>query len=490
MFSADSNAGLLDEVRTQAAVWADTVRDKISPRAEKTAGVADADIVSETMPTGLPERWRWEFVTEPVFNSRMLVVEAGEAQMEAVVLVHGLGQLGFRDWLTVIPALEEYYHVIAFDLPGFGSSQVPAGRYSPENYAHVVEAVLAQREIEKAIIVGHSMGGAVALRFGALYPDRVTKLVLVDAAGILQRTAFIKHAAAIPTQPDAKSKLLKKARYYLKDVKDTLIEMSAATPDPTGFLNQHDQVWNRLFKDTPNANAALALIEEDFSADIQSLSAPVFIIWGEQDAVAPLRTGLLLAGRLAQAQLAVITGASHVPMKSHTEQFNQLLVAALAEKGVVPAPWGSQPDPAATEQLRCKDQVGLIFRGHYKAVLIENCVGVTLEEVVTESMRVVDSVVDLQRVSITSDGVALDAEESVVMATDVRIIGGVGVLSSGSRLDFAGASVQGITSAVEVTDRSRLVFSVSDLESPVYRGSVHGDYRVGHTSLDKVVATQ
>ena len=114
-----------------------------------------------------PIKADWIFSTyqESVFNSSILVLEAGDKKAPPLLLVHGLGVLGMQDWFGVIPELTKHYHVIAIDLPGFAHSENPEGRYSPRNYAAVLAEVVDHYIAEPTSVVGHSMGGAVSLYF-------------------------------------------------------------------------------------------------------------------------------------------------------------------------------------------------------------------------------------------------------------------------------------------------------------------------------------
>ena len=105
----------------------------------------------------LADHWQLSYVDEPVFNSKVAVLEAGNKHNPPVILIHGLGQLGMKDWFSVIPILEKNYHVIAIDLPGFGLSAAAKGRFLPTNYAHVIATISEQYSNEKAIVLGHSI---------------------------------------------------------------------------------------------------------------------------------------------------------------------------------------------------------------------------------------------------------------------------------------------------------------------------------------------
>lgn len=439
-----------------------------------------------SLPEGLPEHWGLGYVQEPIFNAHMLVAEIGVGNPETVILVHGLGQNGLTDWLKVVPALEDKYHVVAFDLPGFGYSQKPKGRYSPTNYARLIQWVVEQTGRERVHLVGHSMGGAVALRYAASFPERVDRLVLASVAGVLQRTAFLKHTAELPLEEsEVATDPLKRATSRVKSWGDSLVEvLSSSMPDPTPILRHSNVAWNGLLSDRPNINAAMALIDEDFSGAIASVEAPTLILWGTEDQVAPPRTGRMLAGRLQRADLELIQDAGHPLMRSHAQEFNQHLLTFLDGDTAVPEakPW---PDPPVSRQedLHCENQTGRTYTGNYRYILLENCSSVTLESVHAERLVVVDSRVSLEDVAIEGDATALEALRSSVTVTNGFFSGETGIRAQNSTLDLAGVTVRGETRAVSAGEGSRFVFSVSDIHDPNYSGSVHGVYRLEDGAL-------
>jgi len=140
--------------------------------------------------------YRSELVEAPVFGGQVYVLEAGPADAEAVVLVHGLGDSGSRDWYPILPALAARYHVVTFDLPGFGRSTHAHELYSPEGYAEFIHALVGQRVHGAFNLVGHSMGGAISLFYAGRFPGDVKRLVLIDAAGILHRKAYVNFAVS------------------------------------------------------------------------------------------------------------------------------------------------------------------------------------------------------------------------------------------------------------------------------------------------------
>src|SRR3954449_1836545 len=105
---------------------------------------------------------------------------AGEGP--AIVLVHGLAGSS-TTWWPVMPALAERYTVIAPDLLGHGKSGKPRGDYSLGAYASGVRDLLTVLGVRKATVVGHSLGGGIAMQFAYQFPERLERLVLVDSGG-------------------------------------------------------------------------------------------------------------------------------------------------------------------------------------------------------------------------------------------------------------------------------------------------------------------
>src|SRR6185295_20152357 len=115
-----------------------------------------------------------------VFGQKIHYVEAGSGP--TVILLHGLGG-STQVWQLNIAALAEKYHVVVPDQIGFGKSDKPLVNYRIRTYVDFLDQFCKQLEIERATLVGNSMGGWIAAMFTASFPDRVDKLVLVDAAG-------------------------------------------------------------------------------------------------------------------------------------------------------------------------------------------------------------------------------------------------------------------------------------------------------------------
>ena len=421
----------------------------------------------------LPADWAVQTEREPVFGGEMLVVQAGQKNPQTLVLVHGLGQNGFTDWISVMPQLARRYHVITFDFPGFGYSSSPQGKYSPSNYARVLSGVLARHAKGRAIVVGHSMGGAVSLRLASDYPTQLDKLVLVDAAGILHRTAFVKHSARLPVTVEQMPGFLKNAVAMVQGFGIAAVENVAGFPDPTRLLGASDLLWAGVLANRTNANAALALVEEDFSAAIPTLQTPTWIIWGAADTIAPLRTGRMLAYRLPQAQLLVVPGVGHTPMDLATTsifypQLERALNNAPQAESVVQAP------PGATDDLQCRGETDRVYSGRFREVMIDGCKAVKLLNLSAERIVIRDSNVEALNLQVRSHGTAVEVVDSTFVATAGEISGSVAIRADNARVDLAGIKLDARQTVFEAQRASRLVGSSLAIRCPAYEGTWQG----------------
>ncbi|GAB2883706.1 hypothetical protein GCM10027046_10230 [Uliginosibacterium flavum] len=431
----------------------------------------------DTLRQALPADWLLQTEREPVFGGELLVVQAGLQNPQTLVLVHGLGQNGFTDWVSVMPQLAQRYHVISFDFPGFGYSSSPNGKYSPRNYARVLNGVLSRHAKGRAIVVGHSLGGAVSLRFASEYPAQLDKLILVDAAGILQRTAFVKHSARVPLGVEQMPGFLKNTIARIQDFGNSAVEKIASFPDPTRLLGASETLWGGVMANRSNANAAMALVEEDFSADIPKLQTPTWIIWGEADTVAPLRTGQTLARRLPLSQLLTMPGVGHTPMERATAQmlYPQLLRALNNQPVTAARP--EAPSGALTD-LHCRGETDRLYSGHFREVIIEGCTAVKLQNVSAERIVIRDAIVQMLNVQVRAKGTALEVVNSELIATAGEFNGDIAIRADKARVDLAGIKLEARRTAIEVQGFSRLIGSVNEIRSPAYTGPWQGSEEI------------
>ena len=133
---------------------------------------------------------RYSIERIPVSNSKMSVLQAGDEEAPPLVLIHGLGATK-ASWLTVVPQLARHHRVIAVDMPGFGASSKPIGRYDARWFAAYVDGLLDRLGHERAFLAGNSMGGRISMETAMQYPDRIEAIAcLCPAAAFSRRPAL------------------------------------------------------------------------------------------------------------------------------------------------------------------------------------------------------------------------------------------------------------------------------------------------------------
>lgn len=232
-------------------------------------------------------------------GNRIHYYEGGSGTGAPVVLVHGLGSRA-EDWANLMPQLKQAgFHVYAIDLLGYGDSARPANAtYSIPEEAQYVEEFMSQRGLQKADLIGWSMGGWVAVRVALDGPQRIRKLVLCDAAGIRFQPEFTPEDLE-PTTVPAVQRL-----YRL------LMPQPAQVPD---FLAR-DMI--RRFKQqnwVVDLSARSMFTGADLlDGKLGELKMPTLIIWGKQDHLIPLATGIAMHQQIPQSVLEIYDGCGHL----------------------------------------------------------------------------------------------------------------------------------------------------------------------------------
>jgi pimeloyl-ACP methyl ester carboxylesterase len=218
-----------------------------------------------------------------------------------VVLVHGLSG-STRWWRPVIPALAARYRVYMANLPGFGSFR-RRGPLLPLSQAFAwVEAWMRAVGMGRAHLVGHSMGGYIALRVAVSASELVDRLVLVDAAGLPVHASLLGRA---PPLVHAGRRL---APTFLP-----VLAVDALRAGPLTLLR-----------------AGRDLLTQDVTPYLPEVAAPTLLIWGAEDVLVPLGHALEMRRTIPRSRLIVLPGAGHVPMYDRPEEFNRVLLSFLA----------------------------------------------------------------------------------------------------------------------------------------------------------------
>ena len=229
---------------------------------------------------------------------------AGEGG-DPVVLVHGLSG-STRWWAPNVPALARRHRVYLVDLPGFGAMRRERRRFALAEAAAWLHGWMEAVGLEKPHLVGHSMGGYISIRFAARWPEAVRRLVLVAPAVLPEGGAMLGYL--LP--------LLGAARHARPSFLPVLA-WDALRTGPATLLR-----------------ASRDLLAGGAREDLQSISSPTLLVWGENDTLIPPAIGDLLRAEIPDSRLLVLKGAAHVPMFDRPEDFDAALLAFLAGEPV------------------------------------------------------------------------------------------------------------------------------------------------------------
>jgi pimeloyl-ACP methyl ester carboxylesterase len=401
---------------------------------------------------------------------KVYVVTAGRESPDVapLFLVHGLGTNGVKDYYPVLAPLAAERRVVLFDLPGFGRSGRANLKYAPSSYAAVLSRVIAAYGPGPVDVVGHSMGGAITLFHASAYPQQVHRLIVVDAAGILHRDAWFSHHLRRVTEP---------AGIVLPRVADMLSELGQVLSDTSRIFDPAPDIVmefaplrQRILGGKPERIAALGLILQDYGPVIAKIRTPTLVVWGADDMVAPLRTGLMLADRLPDAELVVFPNVGHQVMA----QAPSLLVPQIQRHLTATGPAGLSARTAAASQGQavCNGQADFRLTGVYDSVVIQDCPRVTLEQVKTTSLLIRRSTGSIVRSSFSA---GIVAEESTLIITGGEISGDTAVDATNSKIDLAGVAIASRREPFRSDAQSRVLLSVC----PVRGTDGHVDYRHG-----------
>ena len=273
-----------------------------------------------------------ETTGETGFGPGRLLV-AGPPDGLPVILLHGYAASAGQ-WGQLISALADRYRVYAPDLLGFAGAPTPPGAYTAARWAGQVRALMDELALPRAVVVGHSLGGLVALTAAQAMPDRLAGLVLVDALGMplpeVERLTrgglgLVVRCLRAPGVGELIFWAVRDRRYVARRL------ALGAYHDPTRVSEEEALAgWNDLVR-RPGAHRAyvgFARQFEHYRADLQpgDLTLPTLIVWGADDRGLPVTMAEGFRALLPQAEVQIIPDCGHVP---HCEQPEAVAAALL-----------------------------------------------------------------------------------------------------------------------------------------------------------------
>lgn len=250
---------------------------------------------------------------------------------DAVLLIHGIGASS-ETWCDIMPDLARTYRVVAPDLLGHGESEKPRADYSLAAYANGMRDLLGVLGIERATLIGHSLGGAVAMQFAYQFPERCERLVLVGTGGIGRQVTPLLRAASLPG-----------AQFLLQGLRlPTMrrqIEIAVKILQHLGNgLGVDAPDLLRVVDALPDAHARNAFIRTlravvDWRGQVGTMldrcylaqGMPTMLLWGGRDQVVPALHAGLGHVSMPGSRLEIFEDAGHFPFRSDPERFLQVV---------------------------------------------------------------------------------------------------------------------------------------------------------------------
>jgi pimeloyl-ACP methyl ester carboxylesterase len=249
----------------------------------------------------------------------------------ALLLIHGIGD-NSDTWSELIPSLARRFTVIAPDLLGHGRSEKPRADYSVAAYANGMRDLISVLGVDRVTVVGHSLGGGVAMQFAYQYPERCERLVLVSSGGVcpevnplLRLVATPNADLVLPLMRFAGTRLAGHALFRLLRQLDTdisvdmndLLRVFDSLPDPAtrrAFVRTLRSVidWR---------GQAITMLDRCYLTQ----GMPTLLVWGSRDAIIPARHAHIAHAAMPNSQLEIFEGAGHFPFRQEPERFLEVL---------------------------------------------------------------------------------------------------------------------------------------------------------------------
>lgn len=272
---------------------------------------------------------RLEFRTIHGYRRAFRIAGSGPA----ILLIHGIGD-NSTTWSTVQAKLAQRFTVIAPDLLGHGLSDKPRADYSVAAYANGMRDLLSILDIERATIVGHSLGGGVAMQFAYQFPQLVERLILVSAGGVTKDVNFVLRWASLPMSSEALALLRLPLVLPAVQITGRIVGRALGT---NGLGNDLSNVL-RILDDLPEPTASAAFGRTlravvDWRGQIVTMldrcylteAVPVQIIWGTKDVVVPVRHAWMAHAAMPGSRLEIFEGSGHFPFHDDPARFIEVV---------------------------------------------------------------------------------------------------------------------------------------------------------------------
>lgn len=244
---------------------------------------------------------------------RLRLRDTGPRGAPAVIMLHGLGA-SLETWEPWARALSGRFRVIRFDLPGFGlTGEDPTGDYTDARTMTILVDLMDQLGIDRASLIGNSLGGRIAWNFAALHPDRVSRLVLVSPDGFASPGFVYDRAPDIP--------FMMKALPYVAPRSLLRANLAAAYGRPQA-LSEATLTRYRDLMMAPGVRPAILArmgqtILRDPAPTLARIKAPTLLLWGEKDGMIPVGNAADYLRHVPDARLVRLPNLGHLPFEEN-----------------------------------------------------------------------------------------------------------------------------------------------------------------------------
>ena len=251
--------------------------------------------------------------------------EGNRLDSTPLLLIHGTSS-SLRTWDGVTAQLKNQYRIIRFDLPGFGlTGPNPNHDYSTRYYNEVIDSLLRALQISRVIIVGNSLGGAIATQYAIYQPGKVQGLVLVDAAGLppAKKTtgAIGFKLAQMPVINQLLTKITPRV-LVKKSLEDAYGDIGKVTDSLTA------QYFDMLTREG-NRKALVDRMRQGWQVTdgnfLTKVEAPTLIVWGSKDRLIPVENAALFQQKIKNSQVHIWDNLGHVPMEEDPVAFSEIV---------------------------------------------------------------------------------------------------------------------------------------------------------------------
>ena len=247
-------------------------------------------------------------------------LEAGSG--ETVLMLHGSGPgvSALANWQHNILTLAQRFHVLAPDIVGFGTTERPEDIvYSLRTWTDHVWAFMDARDIEKARVIGNSLGGRIALQMATDQPDRIAKMVLMGTPGVgMTPTEGLAALRAYEPSHEAMRALLR--NYFAVDpamITDDLVKIRYEASIADGAY----EAYRAMFFDPRHAGSELGITENE----VRAIATPTLLIHGREDKVVPLQVSVTMVGLMPNADLHVFSACGHWTQIERADEFSAVV---------------------------------------------------------------------------------------------------------------------------------------------------------------------